>query len=230
MKPLSTATPLSTMVSKSAAPQVAIHLDDGPGLAPVDGVPDRSHSLVVDLGPTGRHHDAMASGNMAQHAQRCTRIGIASRHRLDLAVGSTVLPHRAIVPTECPGTLLMERLRAWRAGDGRTPTSAGFYRVKRGISAARVRTGPGREHPVALDGLARMWPGDLIDADRVVEGESIAGEKRWVHRRDGQRRGFALTGRLIPRCKESLAHHDASKSLHTIPYGQSSLQSPVTKM
>jgi hypothetical protein len=35
---------------------------------------------------------------------------IANRHGLALEVGSTVLPHRAIVPTECPGTLDLERI------------------------------------------------------------------------------------------------------------------------
>jgi hypothetical protein len=79
----------------------------------------------------------------------------------------------------------MERLRAWRAGEGQAPSGAGFYRVKRDVSAARIRTGPGRNFAVALDGLARMWPGDLLDADKVVEGEAIGDEKRWVHRRDG---------------------------------------------
>jgi hypothetical protein len=33
-----------------------------------------------------------------------------TRHGLDLSVGTTVLPHHAIVPTECPGTLDLERI------------------------------------------------------------------------------------------------------------------------
>jgi hypothetical protein len=35
---------------------------------------------------------------------------IASRHSIALAVGATVLPHHAIVPTECPGTLDLDRI------------------------------------------------------------------------------------------------------------------------
>lgn len=103
----------------------------------------------------------------------------------DLDGRRAVKGHLEWAATECPGTLLMDRLRAWRAGDAQRPTGAGFYRVKRDVSAARIRTGPGRNFPVALDGLARMWPGDLLDADKVVEGEAIGDEKRWVHRRDG---------------------------------------------
>jgi N-acetylmuramoyl-L-alanine amidase len=106
----------------------------------------------------------------------------------DLEGPGIVKGHREWSETECPGPHLMERLRAWR-GASSPPTDtagdAGFYRVRRDVSAARVRTGPGREFPVALDGLARMWPGDLLEADGVVEGEPIAGDARWVHRRDG---------------------------------------------
>jgi hypothetical protein len=50
--------------------------------------------------------------------------------------------------------------------------------------------------PVALDGNARMWPGDLLDADSVVDGEPIAGDRRWVHRRDGL--GYVHASLLIP--------------------------------
>ena len=98
--------------------------------------------------------------------------------------------HREWAETECPGPLLMSRLRAWRGGSAPAadvaprPTS-GFFRVRRDVSAARVRTGPGRDFPIALDGKACMWPGDLLDADDVVAGEAIAGDPRWMHRRDG---------------------------------------------
>jgi hypothetical protein len=79
----------------------------------------------------------------------------------------------------------MHRLRQWRAGSDRAAEGGGLFRIRRDISAARVRTAPTRESAVALDGLARMFPGDVLDADRIVEGEAIGDEKRWAHRRDG---------------------------------------------
>lgn len=96
--------------------------------------------------------------------------------------------HLEWTSTECPGPILMHRLRQWRAGGpGGTAErdSAGMFRIRRDISAARVRTAPTRESPVALDGRARMYPGDVLDADHVVEGEAIGSENRWAHRRDG---------------------------------------------
>lgn len=101
-----------------------------------------------------------------------------------LAGRRVIKAHQEWVSTECPGPVLMQRLREWRAGSGPRSTG-GLFRIKRDVSAARVRTGPSRESPVALDGNARMYPGDLLDADRVEDGEAIGSERRWAHRRDG---------------------------------------------
>ena len=48
--------------------------------------------------------DALYAASAGLHAE------IASRYGLALAVGTTVLPHHAIVPTECPGTLDLDRI------------------------------------------------------------------------------------------------------------------------
>ena len=48
--------------------------------------------------------DALYTASARLHAD------IASRHGLALNVGTTVLPHHAIVPTECPGTLDLDRI------------------------------------------------------------------------------------------------------------------------
>lgn len=95
--------------------------------------------------------------------------------------------HLEWASTECPGPVLMQRLRQWRSGtasDGTTDTGA-LFRIRRDISAAKVRVAPTRDASVALDGRARMYPGDLLDADRVEMGETIGDERRWAHRRDG---------------------------------------------
>ena len=107
--------------------------------------------------------------------------------------------HLEWASTECPGPVLMQRLREWRAGPARAEPGAGtgaLFRVRRDVSAARVRTRPTREAPVALDGRARMFPGDVLDADAVEVGEAIGGEKRWARRRDGL--GYVHLSLLTP--------------------------------
>lgn len=84
--------------------------------------------------------------------------------------------------TLCPGPQLRRRLLAWRAG---AAPVGGLYRIRGDIAAANVREGPGRDFPVALGGRARMWPGDVLDADALVAGEAIGGDATWLHRRDG---------------------------------------------
>ena len=48
--------------------------------------------------------DALYAASVRLHLE------IAERHDLDLAASGTVLPHRAIVPTECPGSLDLDRI------------------------------------------------------------------------------------------------------------------------
>src|SRR2546428_12173450 len=64
----------------------------------------RSIGIEHEAGPAMAPTDALYAASAGLHAE------IAVRHGLDLAVGTTVLPHRAIVPTECPGTLDLERI------------------------------------------------------------------------------------------------------------------------
>ncbi len=84
--------------------------------------------------------------------------------------------------TLCPGPHIMQRLKQWR--DQATSEGAGIYRLRSDIAAANVREGPGRNFPVALAGKAIMWPGDTLDADKMIHGEAIGGDSRWYHRRD----------------------------------------------
>lgn len=97
---------------------------------------------------------------------------------------TTVKAHLEWAATECPGPVLTQRLREWRESPSE-PSTAAIFRIKRSVSAARVRTQPTRSAPIALDGRARMYPGDVLVADRIVEGEAIDGEHRWAHRQDG---------------------------------------------
>ena len=64
----------------------------------------RSIGIEHEAGPAMAPTDALYAASAVLHA------AIANRHGLDLAVGTTVLPHHAIVPTECPGTLDLERI------------------------------------------------------------------------------------------------------------------------
>jgi hypothetical protein len=64
----------------------------------------RSIGIEHEAGPGMPPTDSLYAASAELHA------AIAVRHGLTLAVGSTVLPHRAIVPTECPGTLDLDHI------------------------------------------------------------------------------------------------------------------------
>jgi N-acetyl-anhydromuramyl-L-alanine amidase AmpD len=72
--------------------------------AGVFSVNQRSIGIEHEAGPAIPPSEALYSASARLHAD------IASRHGLALAVGKTVLPHRAIVPTECPGSLDLDRI------------------------------------------------------------------------------------------------------------------------
>ncbi len=144
-----------------------------------------THSLAVHLPlggiqrPTARQWDATA----ALMDAIIDEYGLSGR--------SAVKAHLEWAATECPGPVLMQRLRQYRATTPGTPratpaadTSA-LFRIRRDVSAAKVRSAPTRDGAIALDGRARMYPGDLLDADAVVQGEAIGSEKGWARRRDG---------------------------------------------
>lgn len=133
-------------------------------------------SLAVHL-PLGGLQDATP----AQWAAT-TRLfeALITEHRL--AGRQVVRGHREWKSTACPGPHLTRRLDAWRS---QLPPAGGLYRIRADVAAANVRQGPGTAFPVALGGKAVMWPGDVLDADAVTQGEAVGGDTRWLHRRDG---------------------------------------------
>src|SRR6267143_3233418 len=64
----------------------------------------RSVGIEHEAGPAMPPTDALYAASAQLHRE------IADRHGLALEVGTTVLPHHAIVPTECPGTLDLDRI------------------------------------------------------------------------------------------------------------------------
>ena len=64
----------------------------------------RSIGIEHEAGPTLPPSDALYEATARLHAD------IAARYGFALSVGETVIPHRAIVPTQCPGTLDLERI------------------------------------------------------------------------------------------------------------------------
>jgi N-acetyl-anhydromuramyl-L-alanine amidase AmpD len=78
--------------------------DDTAYHAGVFSVNQRSIGIEHEAGPAMPPTDALYAASAELHAD------IASRHGLALEVGATVLPHHAIVPTECPGTLDLDRI------------------------------------------------------------------------------------------------------------------------
>ena len=78
--------------------------DDTAYHAGVFSVNQRSIGIEHEAGPAMPPTDALYAASAQLHAE------IASRYGLALNVGTTVLPHHAIVPTECPGTLDLDRI------------------------------------------------------------------------------------------------------------------------
>jgi N-acetyl-anhydromuramyl-L-alanine amidase AmpD len=78
--------------------------DDTAYHAGVFSVNQRSIGIEHEAGPAMPPSDALYAASARLHAD------IAARHGLALQVGATVLPHHAIVPTECPGTLDLDRI------------------------------------------------------------------------------------------------------------------------
>ena len=64
----------------------------------------RSIGIEHEAGPAMAPTDALYAASAQLHLE------IANRHGLTLAAGRTVVPHGAIVPTECPGTLDLDRI------------------------------------------------------------------------------------------------------------------------
>jgi N-acetyl-anhydromuramyl-L-alanine amidase AmpD len=64
----------------------------------------RSIGIEHEAGPGMAPTDALYAASAQLHLKIATRYGLA------IEAGNTVLPHRAIVPTECPGTLDLERI------------------------------------------------------------------------------------------------------------------------
>jgi hypothetical protein len=78
--------------------------DDTAYQAGVYAVNLRSIGIEHEAGPAMPPTDALYAASARLHAD------IAARYGLTLEVGATVLPHHAIVPTECPGTLDLDRI------------------------------------------------------------------------------------------------------------------------
>ncbi|HEV8654267.1 MAG TPA: peptidoglycan recognition family protein [Candidatus Limnocylindria bacterium] len=64
----------------------------------------RSIGIEHEAGPAMAPTDALYAASAQLHRD------IADRRGLALEVGNTVLPHHAIVPTECPGTVDLDRI------------------------------------------------------------------------------------------------------------------------
>ena len=78
--------------------------DDTAYQAGVFSVNQRSIGIEHEAGPAMPPSDALYAASARLHAD------ISRRHGFALQVGTTVLPHHAIVPTECPGTLDLDRI------------------------------------------------------------------------------------------------------------------------
>lgn len=139
-----------------------------------------AHSVAVHL-PLGGRQDAS------------TPQWEATTKLLELLMTGFCLPGRHLVrghcewprsdgkgQSQCPGPILMERLRQWRGEDRKRRQ----YEVV--VNAANVRESPWRHvNNIALGGQAVMGKGNVFLGDAIVRGENIGGTDLWVHRADG---------------------------------------------
>jgi hypothetical protein len=133
-------------------------------------------SLAIHL-PLGGTQDATSA-----QWQATVNLFDALIRDFSLSGPDAVKGHLEWAASECPGPFLMTRLRRYRRGEADTGarTGEGMYRIRPDVSAALVREAPTRQSEIR----GRMWPGDRLDAEAVVQGESIDGEDRWLQRRD----------------------------------------------
>jgi N-acetylmuramoyl-L-alanine amidase len=137
------------------------------------------HSIAVHL-PIGGTQDAAPA-----QWEATTTLFEALIGEYLLSDRQAVKGHLEWSATQCPGVLLMHRLRAWRSEESDEPYTGGVLRIRNDVGWANVREGPGRDFPIALDAQAVMLPGDVVYADAIVSGEAIGAEARWAHRSDG---------------------------------------------
>jgi hypothetical protein len=76
----------------------------------------------------------------------------------------------------CPGEQITALLQRWKA-----ETQKFIFRIRDDIDFAAIRQGPATWFPIAWDGAAKAWPGQELECDEVVTGESIGGNSLWAH-------------------------------------------------
>jgi N-acetylmuramoyl-L-alanine amidase len=137
------------------------------------GVNLRSIGIEHEAGPAMPPTDALYASSAWLHAE------IAARHGLSLQVGTTVLPHRAIVATECPGTLDLDRIvrEATEEDDMFTEEDRRkLNRVYDHLEAYEPMVWTGRLQRWLAIAIRSVFPNADLSGPDVVTGEAFRSE------------------------------------------------------
>jgi len=164
-----------------------------------------SYSIGIEM--VGNYDNSPPSGKILEY----TLLVMSSLvNVMEKSIDQVLYFHRDFSDKTCPGSSVT---KYWIKEKYYEYTNKDFvevhsfidnqYTIKSGIDFAAIREGPGTSYPIALDGSAKLYPGETFPYDTSVEGESIEGNNAWIHHSAGI--GFihsSLIEELMPETKE----------------------------
>ena len=129
---------------------------------------EESIGIEHEASPSLAPSDALYAASAALHAD------IAARYAMTLEVGSTVVPHNAIVATQCPGTLDLERIVEQSREEDDMFTEEDRRKLNRvydHLEAYEPLTWVSRLQQWLARAIRSVWPNADLSGPDVVTGE-----------------------------------------------------------
>lgn len=147
----------------------------------------------VNLSTIGIEHSAQPGRNASDATYESSAQLIASIIKSE-AAGNSLRPHNAIIATECPGTVDVNRIQARVnaiLSDANAPVVQNITVTDTPAGATATVTVPAlyvRSHPnptASLAGTQVLHQGDTFQYQGVVQGTSVSGVSTWLHSTKG---------------------------------------------